>query len=154
MFHWKRITTEFTVLGISSLGHRLLLSIFRRIKNVINQFEVNMDVELQQRGVEFGSLFKNHDSMRWVFFVSSIFKLFLQIWKPQMHHHHVPLGPVVRRWTMLVKSLSNGFISGSKTNCPIPWIALPILWTTGWDSSLWGQDSSDLYPVGRNGYQS
>jgi len=41
-----------------------VLSIFRRIKNVINQFEVNMDVELQQRGVEFGSLFNKHDSMR------------------------------------------------------------------------------------------
>ena len=39
---------------------------FSRIKNVINQFEVNMDVELQQRGVEFGSLFKKHNSMRCV----------------------------------------------------------------------------------------
>ena len=38
--------------------------ILRRIKNVINKFEVNMDVELQQRGVEFGSLFSKHNGMR------------------------------------------------------------------------------------------
>lgn len=44
--------------------HCVVMFIFRRIKNVINQFEVNMDVELQQRGVEFGSLFNKHDSMR------------------------------------------------------------------------------------------
>ena len=46
----------------------VVVLIFRRIKSVINQFEVNMDVELQQRGVEFGSLFSKHDSMRWVYF--------------------------------------------------------------------------------------
>jgi len=46
----------------------VVLLIIRRIKNVINQFEVNMDVELQQRGVEFGSLFSKHDSMRLVYF--------------------------------------------------------------------------------------
>lgn len=38
--------------------------VFRRIKTIINKFEVNMDVELQQRGVEFGSLFDKHESMR------------------------------------------------------------------------------------------
>ena len=45
---------------------KILCVFFSRIKNVINQFEVNMDVELQQRGVEFGSLFKKHNSMRCV----------------------------------------------------------------------------------------
>ena len=37
---------------------------FRRIKTVIAQFGVNLDVELQQRGVEYGALFSKYDSMR------------------------------------------------------------------------------------------
>ena len=34
--------------------------------NSVSNFGVNMDVELQQRGVEYSALFKKYDNMRWV----------------------------------------------------------------------------------------
>ncbi|RMX50218.1 hypothetical protein pdam_00004802 [Pocillopora damicornis] len=61
--HSTSITRDYALTAVMKLSTRFTATM-ERIKNVINQFEVNMDVELQQRGVEFGSLFKNHDSMR------------------------------------------------------------------------------------------
>ncbi|KAL9975141.1 hypothetical protein ACROYT_G012263 [Oculina patagonica] len=61
--HSTSTTRDYALTAVMKLSTRFT-STMERIKNIINQFEVNMDVELQQRGVEFGSLFKNHDSMR------------------------------------------------------------------------------------------
>lgn len=61
--HSTSISRDYALTAVMKLSTRFTATM-ERIKNVINQFEVNMDVELQQRGVEFGSLFKNHDSMR------------------------------------------------------------------------------------------
>ena len=64
------VTTRFPFREMFEDGEALLhlkalaCLVFRRIKTIINKFEVNMDVELQQRGVEFGSLFGKHESMR------------------------------------------------------------------------------------------
>ncbi|XP_020609742.1 AP-1 complex subunit gamma-1-like [Orbicella faveolata] len=61
--HSTPATKNYALNAVMKLSTRFTATM-ERIKNVINQFEVNMDVELQQRGVEFGSLFNKHDSMR------------------------------------------------------------------------------------------
>lgn len=61
--HSTSTTKDYALTAVMKLSTRFS-STLERIKNVINKFEVNMDVELQQRGVEFGSLFSMHNSMR------------------------------------------------------------------------------------------
>lgn len=61
--HSTATTKDYALTAVMKLSTRFS-STQERIRNIINQFEVNMDAELQQRGVEFGALFKKHDSMR------------------------------------------------------------------------------------------
>lgn len=61
--HSTPTTKDYALTAVMKLSTRFSSSL-ERIKTIINKFEVNMDVELQQRGVEFGSLFGKHESMR------------------------------------------------------------------------------------------
>ncbi|XP_068691732.1 AP-1 complex subunit gamma-1-like isoform X1 [Montipora foliosa] len=61
--HSTPITKDYALTAVMKLSTRFSSSL-ERIKSIVNKFEVNMDVELQQRGVEFGSLFTKHNTMR------------------------------------------------------------------------------------------
>lgn len=61
--HMTLITREYAITSLMKLSVRYL-SCAPRVKNLIDMFGGHMNVELQQRAVEFSTLFSKHDNLR------------------------------------------------------------------------------------------
>ncbi|XP_037085214.1 AP-1 complex subunit gamma-1-like [Pollicipes pollicipes] len=59
------ITKEFALMSLMKLSSRLTdASALKKIQHLVNGFGCHLNVELQQRGVEFSQLFTRHDALR------------------------------------------------------------------------------------------
>ena len=61
--HMSLVTKQYALMSVTKLSTRFP-NATPKIQDIINAFSCHMEIDLQQRGIEFTQLFNNFDNMR------------------------------------------------------------------------------------------